>query len=119
MKNPPVWLPASFYPPGYTREQALESVDIGWHELINKAFDKLESITDIIIVIDQVKEKYGGLRIYTSTMYEEFDKFVIELETESYKICETCGEAGELRGAGWYKTLCNVHANGRPAINPF
>jgi hypothetical protein len=52
-------------------------------------------------------------------MYEEFDKFVIELETESYKICETCGEAGELRGADWYKTLCDVHANGRPAISPF
>ena len=106
MKHIPKFSPASFYAAGYTREQALASVDIGWHELV-------------IIVIDQVKEKYGGLRIYSSPMHEEFDKFILGLETESYKICETCGEIGALRGGGWYKTLCDAHANGRPAINPF
>jgi hypothetical protein len=119
MKHIPKFLPASFYPPGYTRAQGLESVGEGWHELVNKAFDKLESIKDIIILIDQVKEKYGGLRIYSSPMHEEFDRFTLGLETESYKICETCGESGKLRGGGWYVTACDVHANGRPAINPF
>ena len=118
MKDKPTFSPATFYPLGYNRAQALESVGTGWHGLVNKAFDKLESINDIIIVIDQVKEKYGGLRIYSSPMHEEFDKFIIELETESYKICEICGEPGQLRG-GWYRTLCDMHANGRPAINPF
>ena len=119
MKDKPTFSPATFYPPGYNRAQALESVGTGWHGLVNKAFDKLESIKDIIIVIDQVKEKYGGLRIYSSPMYEEFDRFILGLETESYKICEHCGEIGALRGGGWYKTLCDKHANGRPAINPF
>jgi hypothetical protein len=119
MKDIPTFSPASFYSLGYTREQALASVDIGWHGLVNKAFDKLESIKNIIIVIDQVKEKYGGLRIYSSPMHEEFDRFTLGLETESYKICETCGESGKLRGGGWYVTACDVHANGRPAINPF
>jgi hypothetical protein len=118
MKNTPKFMPGSFYSPGYTREQALESVYDGWHGLVNKAFDKLESITEFI-VIDQVKEKYGGLRIYSSPMHEEFDKFILALETESYTICETCGEAGALRGGGWYKTLCDKHANNRPTINPF
>ena len=119
MKNIPRFLPASFYAPGYSREQALESVDIGWHGLINKVFDKLESIKDIIIVIHQVKEKYGGLRIYTSCIHEEFDKFILELETESYKICEKCGEPGKLRGGGWYVTACDAHASNRPTITPF
>ena len=119
MKNIPRFLPARFYAPGYTREQALESVDIGWHGLINKVFDKLESIKDIIIVIHQVKEKYGGLRIYTSCIHEEFDKFILELETESYKICEKCGEPGKLRGGGWYVTACDAHASNRPTITPF
>jgi hypothetical protein len=119
MKKELVFSPATFYPPGYTRAQALASVDIGWHGLVNKVFDKLESIKNIIIVIDQVKEKYGGLRIYSSPMHEEFDRFTLGLETESYKICETCGESGKLRGGGWYVTACDVHANGRPAINPF
>ena len=54
MKDIPKFSPAQFYSPGYTREQALESIDIGWHELVNKAFDKLESITDIIIIIDGI-----------------------------------------------------------------
>jgi hypothetical protein len=119
MKKELVFSPATFYPPGYTREQALGSVGVGWHGLINKAFDKLESIKDIIIVIDQVKEKYGGLRIYTSCLHEEFDKFILELETESYKICEKCGEPGKLRGGGWYITACDAHASSRPPISPF
>lgn len=119
MKNTPVFTPAGFYSVGYSRSQAVESVGEGWHTLVNKAFDKLESIKDIIIVIDQVKEKYGGLRMYSSPMHEEFDKFILGLETESYKICETCGEFGNLRGGTWYVTACDVHANGRPAINPF
>lgn len=118
MKNIPVFSPACFYSTGYSRSQALESVGMGWHTLVNKAFDKLESIKDII-VIDQVKEKYGGLRIYSSPMHEEFDTFILELEKKSYKICETCGESGKLRGGGWYVTACDVHANGRPAVNPF
>jgi hypothetical protein len=119
MKDIPKFSPASFYSLGYTREQALASVDIGWHTLVNKAFDKLASITDIIILIDQVKEKYGGLRIYSSPMHDEFDKFILALETESYKLCEICGDAGSLRGSGWYKTLCDAHANNRPTITPF
>jgi hypothetical protein len=119
MKKELVFSPATFYPLGYTRAQAMESVGNGWSALINKAFDKLESITDTIIVIDQVKEKYGGLRIYTSCLHAEFDKFILDLETESYKICETCGEAGKLRGGGWYITACDIHASSRPAINPF
>ncbi len=119
MKDKPVFKPATFYPLGYNRAQACESVGMGWHGLINKVFDKLESIKDIIIVIDQVKEKYGGLRIYTTPVHEEFDKFILNLETESYKICEECGEPGKLRGGGWYVTACDAHANGRPAINPF
>jgi hypothetical protein len=118
MKHIPKFSPASFYAAEYTREQALESVHIGWHGLVNKAFDKLESIPDRILV-DQVKEKYGGLRIYTSPMHDEFDKFILNLETESYKLCEICGEEGKLRGGGWYKTLCDAHADNRPAINPF
>ena len=118
MKDIPKFLPASFYSPGYTREQALESVHKGWHGLVNKAFDKLESMSEHIR-IDQVKEKYGGLRIYTTPMHDEFDKFILNLETESYKLCEICGEEGKLRGGGWYKTLCDAHADNRPAINPF
>jgi hypothetical protein len=111
------FVPGGFYLKGYNREQALQSVGHGWARLIHKVFDKLEEYPNIII--DTVKEKWGGLRVYTSPMHEDFDKFILGLETESYNICETCGEVGTLRGGGWYKTLCDTHANNRPVINPF
>ena len=117
MKKEAEFRPGCFYLKGYDREQALESVGHGWARLIHKIFDRLEEYPNIII--DTVKEKWGGLRVYTSPMHEDFDKFILGLETESYNICETCGEVGTLRGGGWYKTLCDTHANNRPVINPF
>jgi hypothetical protein len=110
--------PGSFYAKGYTREGGLSSVGEGWAGLVNEAFDKLEKLTDHV-VIDQVKEKYGGLRIYTSPYHDEFEKVIQELEVRSFTICEDCGKPGALRGGGWYRTLCDEHAGNRPKIEPF
>lgn len=108
---------------GYDRELAKESVGKGWSTLIDTIFDKRDELT-IDAKIVQVKEKWGGLRVYTGTFYDdpaynEFDKFLVEIEKQSYTICEDCGKPGQLRGGGWYRTLCNEHANGREPINAF
>ena len=107
-----------FYSKGYNREQALQSVGTGWHGLVNQIFDKWETL-DEIVVIDQVKEKWGGLRIYTAPRHEEFENFLIEMERKSFTICEECGNDGKLRTGWCYKTLCDEHAEGRKAIKPF
>ncbi len=73
MKEYP-FMPGNFYAKGYTREGALRSVGEGWAGLVNEAFDALEKLTDHV-VIDQVKEKYGGLRIYTSPYNEYIKRF--------------------------------------------
>jgi hypothetical protein len=119
-------IPAYVHEVGYTRLLAKSSVGPGWAKLIDKVFDKLEDLTSgsgqILLTprIVQVKEKFGGLRIYTSGEGNHpIDDFVYEIEIESFTICETCGKPGSLRGGSWYKTLCDEHANGRQTIEPF
>lgn len=94
---------------GYTRENGLTSVGAGWAPLVNRVFDKLETIKGNVKII-QVKEKYGGLRIYTDYSNEELDEVIYDAEHESLEICEQCGQPGKLRGKSWYYTSCDEHA---------
>lgn len=70
----------------------------------------------------QVKEKFGGLRFYLSTVPAPISKSVENLicqaEKESYRTCEECGEPGQARNTwpdlpevhfGWIRTLCETH----------
>ena len=80
----------------------------GWYTLIKNL------ITDLIELgwdkqVCQVKEKFGALRFYINTGSDEIFKKIHSYENQSYETCETCGEKGELRLVGWYKTLCNKH----------
>jgi hypothetical protein len=58
------------------------------------------------VKIDQIKEKFGGLRFYYSGGDAEVAGMVRFAEYLCNKTCEVSGEKGELcmRG-GWYKTL--------------
>jgi hypothetical protein len=80
----------------------------GWYPLIK------DLITDLIELgwdkqTCQVKEKFGALRFYINTGSDEIFKRIRNAEDLSYETCETCGEKGELKLVGWYKTLCNKH----------
>ena len=82
--------------------------DSGWNIIIkNLIEDLIELGWDKKIV--QVKEKFGGLRFYVVSGSDEIYDRISTAEKESYETCETCGEKGELRLVGWYKTLCNKH----------
>ena len=61
---------------GYTREDALASVGAGWAGLINRVYDVLESIKGTVKIV-QVKEKFGGLRIYTDYGNDELPRRVL------------------------------------------
>lgn len=92
--------------PGVSREQAKGHVGEGWHALVDKVYDALPYDTKIT----QVKEKFGGLRIYCWGADEEFLDFLIDIENESFTICEECGKPGKRRpDLGWVKTLCDTH----------
>ena len=56
---------------------------------------------------DQVKEKFGLLRVY-HTGGNEYMAGVVRMACDiSGTICEVCGQPGDQRKGGWIKTLCD------------
>jgi len=100
---------------GYDRALAVDSVGEGWAPLIHEVFDYMEK-NRVHSKIVQVKEKWGGLRIYTDVIHEGLDEKIRSMEKKSFTICEVCGEPGALRGGGWYRTLCDTHGKDKPIV---
>lgn len=63
------------------------------------------------VKFDQVKEKFGGLRVYFSGGDDYVWGLVGMAEAISYKTCEVCGNKGEPNKGGWIQTLCETHRN--------
>jgi len=63
------------------------------------------------VKFDQVKEKYGGLRIYFTGGDDYVEGVISMAEEYSYKVCETCGNAGKPNKGGWISTLCESCRN--------
>jgi hypothetical protein len=58
------------------------------------------------VKIDQIKEKFGGMRFYYSGGDKKVDGMVTFASYLTSKTCEVSGEKGELcSNRGWYKTL--------------
>ena len=87
---------------GYDLELAKRSVGKGWHGIL----DRLWAVKPPEARVEQVKEKFGGLRVYASGS-EAFFKSIDEAESESYRTCEECGKPGICRPHGWRLTLCD------------
>ena len=56
---------------------------------------------------DQIKEKFGGLRVYFTGGDDYIEGLVGMAECWSYRTCESCGEKGEPNKGGWIVTLCD------------
>ena len=69
------------------------------------------------VKFDQIKEKFGGLRVYFSGGDDYVEGLVGMAECWSFKTCETCGERGEPTKGGWIMTLCDNCRN-KNASNP-
>ena len=99
-------------------DQIQKRIDVGigcgsgvgkrWIPLIVELDRKLNEI-DPNYTIDQVKEKFGGLRFYTGAVSSEGYDLIPEAEEKSYTICEVCGEPGTCGGTGCYPTRCEKH----------
>ena len=63
------------------------------------------------VKFDQIKEKFGGLRIYYSGGDDYIDGAISMAEEISYKICEVCGNTGRPNKHGWISTRCEAHRN--------
>ena len=99
----------------------------GWWPILAGLDVTLAAIT-ADYVVQQVKDKFGGLRFYatagrhdgsagslvngslTAGQASEFRRLIDDAERRSLTTCEICGEPGRTRGAhGWLKTVCDRH----------
>lgn len=61
------------------------------------------------VVVEQIKEKFGGLRFYYQGGDLHIGGMVRMAEAWAEHSCETCGAPGTSGGKGWIKTLCPTH----------
>jgi hypothetical protein len=81
----------------------------GWQNLIKELDEKMSEL-DPNYTIEQIKEKFGGLRYYFYSDSDNADKMYDledEYEEKSFKICEYCGsDYNVATEGGWLKTFC-------------
>lgn len=68
------------------------------------------------VIIDQIKEKFGGFRFYYSGGDDTIYGMVRMAESWASHSCEECGAPGKRNGEGWVKTLCDFHIAEREAL---
>jgi len=61
------------------------------------------------VTVNQIKEKFGGLRFYYSGGDEQVSGMVRMAEAWADVACEECGAIGTRRSGGWIRTLCDTH----------
>lgn len=87
---------------------------IGWYDLIDEMSETLEEEIKKLspemqeaCCASQVKEKWGGLRVYLTNGTDRMYDIIEEAEFKSASICELCGSYGELRRGGWITCMCD------------
>ena len=103
------------------------AVDKGWWPIIESLCANIQHHIDwwntnrkerpVIeqVVIEQIKEKFGGLRFYYQGGDDAIRGMVRMAEAWADHTCEECGKPGKSRNTGWIKTLCDEHAAEREA----
>jgi hypothetical protein len=97
------------------------AVDAGWWPIIESLCANIQSHTDwwnknretrpVVeqVVVEQIKEKFGGLRFYYQGGDDQISGMVRMAEAWASHACEECGAPGTAGGKGWIKTLCPTH----------
>jgi len=98
-------------------------VNPGWVPVVDRLHAAVLRV-EPNVVVDQVKEKFGGLRYYytlpkrvlskdSGWTRDEIDGLVGAAEAECERTCEVCGDPSEgpnAEGGYWLHTLCEKHA---------
>lgn len=94
----------------YSYKKAIEE---GNTEEIQKYKERLEEAVKEVPRLEQVKEKFGTLRVYVDNFTPYVDGIIDMAEAMSEVTCEQCGKPGKTYTIGWHKTLCLDHARER------
>ena len=81
----------------------------GWYDLVLELDIAISEIYPFYTV-DQVKEKFGGLRYYIGTLpdilpqpqHDEINRLIHEAEEKSCEVCDICGEPAKTMMVGKY-----------------
>ena len=90
----------------------------GWFDLLWQLCERLEPIVRAAeresgrpFEVLQVKEKFGGLRVYMNISNDAISALIENAELESTQTCEVCGKPRTRRGEGWNTTRCDNHTD--------
>jgi hypothetical protein len=106
------------YPKIFVGKYGGFAVGAGWYPILETLCANIQSHIDwkvkqgkeiAQVEVDQIKEKFGGLRFYYSGGDDEISGMVRMAEAWADVACEECGAAGKRRSGGWIRTLCDVH----------
>lgn len=90
------------------------SCDDGWIPIIETSLAIIKHHCErknLDCRVVQVKEKFGGLRMYTEGSDDFIEGVIALAESLSYQTCEVTGNPGYLCTTGhWLKTLCSEQA---------
>ena len=106
------------YPKMFAGRYGGFAVGAGWYPILEILCSNIqhhldwknrESLVVPQVEVDQIKEKFGGLRFYYTGGDDEISGMVRMAEAWADVACEECGAAGKRRSGGWIRTLCDKH----------
>lgn len=84
----------------------------GWKEIIWELLSEIESLSLEAfcaepLQVEQVKEKFGELRVYTNWSTPAIEAAIEAAQERSRRTCELCGQPGtRFVSGGWWATRC-------------
>jgi hypothetical protein len=112
------------YPKMFVGKYGGFAVGRGWYPILKILCSNIQSHIDwrvkqgqeiAQVEVDQIKEKFGGLRFYYTGGDDQISGMVRMAEAWADTACEECGGIGTRRGGGWIRTLCDKHEDERNA----
>ena len=90
----------------------------GWYDILDRLFGFIQVYVDEFEKpqpkVTQVKEKFGGLRVYLTNTDDTINRMIDIAEQQAEQTCEYCGKPGHARNdMTWIKTLCDECTKGK------
>lgn len=110
------------YPLLFKKNDLGTLVGPGWWPALEEAMVGITGLLELnpgsSCQVQQIKEKFGGLRFYVQlkcqanedAFYAAARSYIEAAEVKASQTCEACGAPGKLRNKSWLKTYCDAHA---------
>jgi hypothetical protein len=112
------------YPKMFEGKYGGFAIGKGWYPILERLCSNIQQHiewknreSEVVpqVIVEQIKEKFGGLRFYYQGGDEQVAGMVRMAEAWADVACEECGGIGKRRGGGWVRTLCDQHEAERQA----